>query len=161
VGFPGETEQDMERTLEVAAEAGYDSAYTFIFSPRAGTRAAAREADFVPPEVVADRFERLRAVVERSALRRHQARTGRTEEVLVEGPSVRNPEVLTGRTRQNKLVHFPRPEPGPGAEPSVPAVGTAALVRVVGAAPHHLTGVLVSPVAPIRRRIRIPLSVAG
>ena len=68
VGFPGETEDDFERTLEVAAEAGYDSAYTFIFSPRPGTRAAAMTDRFVPPEVVADRFERLRVVVERSAL---------------------------------------------------------------------------------------------
>ena len=60
VGFPGETEADFERTLEVAAEAAYDSAYTFIFSPRPGTRAAAMTDRFVPAEVVADRFERLR-----------------------------------------------------------------------------------------------------
>ncbi len=106
VGFPGETEDDFERTLEVAAEAAYDSAYTFIFSPRPGTRAAAMTDRFVPAEVVADRFERLRAVVERSALVRHGDRIGRVEEVLVEGPSKRDPSVLTGRTGQNKLVHF-------------------------------------------------------
>ena len=68
VGFPGETDDDFERTLEVVAEAAYDSAYTFIFSPRPGTRAAAMDDRFVAPEVVAERFERLRAVVERSAL---------------------------------------------------------------------------------------------
>ncbi len=61
VGFPGETDDDFERTLEVVAEASYDSTYTFIFSPRPGTRAAAMTDQFVPAEVVADRFERLRA----------------------------------------------------------------------------------------------------
>src|SRR2546430_1109572 len=68
VGFPGETEDDFERTLEVVAEAGYDSAYTFIFSPRPGTEAATRDDCFVPAEVTAERFARLVAVVERSAL---------------------------------------------------------------------------------------------
>ena len=106
VGFPGETEDDFERTLEVAAEADYDSAYTFIFSPRPGTRAAAMQDRFVPGEVVAERFERLRVVVERSALARHRDRIGRVEEVVVEGPSKRDPSVTTGRTTQNKLVHF-------------------------------------------------------
>ena len=91
VGFPGETEDDFERTLEVAAEASYDSAYTFIFSPRPGTRAASMTDRFVPADVVADRFERLRTVVERSALLRHRGRIGRHEEVLVEGPSKRDP----------------------------------------------------------------------
>ncbi len=65
VGFPGETEEDFERTLEVAAAAEYDYAYTFIFSPREGTEAAAMEADFVDPKVAGERFERLRVVVER------------------------------------------------------------------------------------------------
>src|SRR5215203_4870638 len=110
VGFPGETDDDFERTLEVVAEARYDSAYTFLFSPRPGTEAAERPDDFVPPAVAAERFERLRVVVERSALARHEARVGRLEEVLVEGPSRKDPDVLTARTRQNKLVHF-RAEP--------------------------------------------------
>ena len=61
---------------------------------------------FVDPAVAAERFERLQVVVERSALAKHQARIGRIEEVLVEGPSKKDPAVLTGRTRQNKLVHF-------------------------------------------------------
>ena len=106
VGFPGETDDDFERTLEVAAEAAYDSAYTFIYCPRPGTEAAELVDEFVAAEVVAERFERLRVVVERSALARHEARVGRVEEVLVEGPSRKDPAVLTGRTRQNKLVHF-------------------------------------------------------
>src|SRR4029453_6197933 len=101
VGFPGETDDDFERTLEVVAEAEYDSAYTFIFSPRPGTEAAATGDRFVAPEVVAERFERLRVVVERSGLAKHEARVGRVEEVLVEGPSRTRPELLTRRTAHN------------------------------------------------------------
>jgi tRNA-2-methylthio-N6-dimethylallyladenosine synthase len=150
VGFPGETDDDFDQTLEVVAAAGYDSAYTFVFSPRPGTEAATRTADFVPAEVCAERFERLRVVVERSALARHRARVGRVEEVLVEGPSRKDPAVLTGRTRQNKLVHFPSPEP---LRP-----GTYADVVVTTAAPHHLAGELVAVTAPARHRTRIPVA---
>src|SRR4051794_22006861 len=110
VGFPGETDDDFERTLQVVAAAEYDSAYTFIFSPRPGTEAAERVDQFVPADVVAERFERLRIVVERSALAKHAARVGRTEEIVVEGPSKKDPSVLTGRTRQNRLVHVPAPD---------------------------------------------------
>src|SRR6476659_241390 len=106
VGFPGETDDDFERTLEVVDAAEYDSAYTFIFSPRPGTEAATRVDDFVPADVIAERFERLRVVVERSALAKHQARVGRCEEALVEGPSKKDPSIVAGRTRQNKLIHF-------------------------------------------------------
>src|SRR5215217_8149182 len=80
VGFPGETEDDFVHTLEVAAEAAYDSAYTFVFSPRPGTEAATMADAFVPAEVVAERFERLRVVIERSGLARHRDRIGRVEE---------------------------------------------------------------------------------
>jgi tRNA-2-methylthio-N6-dimethylallyladenosine synthase len=151
VGFPGETDDDFERTLEVVAEAAYDSAYTFIFSPRPGTEAAERTDDFVPAEVSAERFERLRVVVERSALQRHQARVGQVEEALVEGPSRKDPAVTTGRTRHNKLVHFPSPQP---IRP-----GSYADVTVTGAAPHHLTGELMAVTAPARHRTRIPVAV--
>ncbi len=152
VGFPGETEEDFERTLEVAAQAEYDSAYTFIFSPRPGTRAAAMTASFVPDAEVAQRFEKLRVVVERSALARHRARIGRVEEVIVEGPSARDRTVLTGRTRQNKLVHFAPPDT------AVPSAGAYAEVLVTAAAPHHLRGELVRVTAPARRRAPIPVS---
>ncbi len=148
VGFPGETDDDFERTLEVAAEAAYDSAYTFIYSPRPGTEAAERIEDFVPAEVVAERFARLHVVVERTALARHAARIGRTEEVLVEGPSRKDPAVLTGRTRQNKLLHFP-------SKPIRP--GSYATVRVTGAAPHHLRGDLVEVTAGAAHKTRLPL----
>ncbi|HEX2576440.1 MAG TPA: tRNA (N6-isopentenyl adenosine(37)-C2)-methylthiotransferase MiaB, partial [Aquihabitans sp.] len=150
VGFPGETDADFERTLELAAAAEYDSAYQFIYSPRAGTEAAALVDDFVAPAVVADRFERLKVVLERSALAKHEARIGRVEEVVVEGPSRRDPSVLTGRTGQNKLVHFPRPQPL--------RVGTYADVLVTGAAPHFLRGELVAVTAPARHRTRIAVA---
>ncbi len=151
VGFPGETDDDFERTLEVAAEAAYDSAYTFIYSPRPGTEAAERTEDFVAPEVVAERFERLRIVVERSGLAKHEARVGRVEEVLVEGPSRKAPAVLTGRTRQNKLVHFAAVQPI--------KAGSYATVRVTSAAPHHLRGELVEVTVPAAHRTRLPLLV--
>jgi len=141
----------MEATLAVVAEAAYDSAYTFIFSPRPGTRAASLAEQFVDPDIVADRFERLRTVVERSALARHRARIGRTEEVLVEGPSRRNGSVLTGRSAQGKAVHFGPKEP-------TPAPGSFAEVTVEGAAPHHLTGSLVQVTARPRHRTRIPVA---
>jgi tRNA-2-methylthio-N6-dimethylallyladenosine synthase len=150
VGFPGETDDDFERTLEVTAEAAYDSAYTFVFSPRPGTEAATRSEDFVPAEVTAERFERLRVVVERSALAKHQARIGTLERVLIEGPSRKDPAVSTGRTEHNKLIHFRTEQP---LRP-----GTFAEVRVTGAAPHHLTGDLVAVVAAPRHRTRIPVT---
>jgi len=151
VGFPGETDADFERTLEVVAEAAYDSAYTFIFSPRPGTEAAERTDEFVPSEVTAERFERLRVVVERSALARHRARIGRVEEALVEGPSRKDATVTSGRTRQNKLVHF---RSGSTLRP-----GSYVDVQVTTAAPHHLTGELLGVTAPATHKTRIPVAV--
>jgi tRNA-2-methylthio-N6-dimethylallyladenosine synthase len=149
VGFPGETEADFVGTLEVAAAAEYDYAYTFIFSPRPGTEAADMTELFVDPAVAAERFQRLRVVVEHSALAKHLARVGRVEEVIVEGPSKKDPTVISGRTRQNKLVHFPSPQPL--------RVGAYALVEVTSAAPHHLMGRFVElTVEPTHRR-RIPV----
>jgi tRNA-2-methylthio-N6-dimethylallyladenosine synthase len=132
VGFPGETDDDFERTLEVAAAAEYDYAYTFQFSPREGTEAATMTDQFVDPAVVSERFERLRIVVERAAIAKHRARIGRIEEVLIEGPSRKDPSLLSGRTRQNKLVHFTPPHPV--------RTGAYATVEVTAAAPHHLVG---------------------
>ena len=158
VGFPGEGDADFERTLEVVAEAAYDGAYTFIFSPRPGTRAAAMGDRFVPRQVVAERFERLRVVVERSALAAHRARIGATEEVMIEGPSKRDPTTTTGRTSQNKLVHFrpPHDAPAPASAP-----GSYAEVRVTAAAPHHLVGEWVAATAVPAHRRRIPVAAAG
>ncbi|MBK9178860.1 MAG: MiaB/RimO family radical SAM methylthiotransferase [Acidimicrobiales bacterium] len=153
VGFPGETDDDFERTLEVVAAAEYDSAYTFVFSPRPGTEAAARTDLFVPAEVTADRFARLRVVVERSALAKHRDRVGRVEEVVVEGPSRKDAGVLTARTGQNKLVHLVSERP---IRP-----GTSAEVRITGAAPHHLTGDLLGVTAQPTHRTRIAVGVSA
>ena len=150
VGFPGETDDDFARTLEVAAAAEYDYAYTFIFSPRPGTEAAELTDRFVAPAVAAERFARLRIVIERSALAKHQARIGRIEEVLVEGPSQKDPAVTSGRTRQNKLVHFRTARPL--------RVGSYAAVEVVDAAPHHLMGRFVEQLADASHKVRIPVS---
>ncbi len=156
VGFPGETDRDFEDTLAVCAEAAYDSAFTFIFSPRPGTRAAAMEDQFVPADVIGDRFERLKTVIDRSALARHQARVGRGEEVLVEGVSRRDEAMLTGRTRQGKLVHFPR-----GDEAATnPPPGALARVTVTAGHPHHLSGRLEEVTARPRHRVRIPVASA-
>jgi len=105
VGFPGETEADFEATLEVVEEVRYDGAFTFVYSPRAGTEAAAMP-DQVPDEVKHERIERLVEVVQRVAHERNQDRVGRVEEVLVEGPSRTDPAFLRGRTRRNTTVNF-------------------------------------------------------
>jgi tRNA-2-methylthio-N6-dimethylallyladenosine synthase len=152
VGFPGETDDDFERTLEVAAAAEYDDAYTFIFSPRPGTEAADMGDQFVDPAVAAERFQRLRVVIERSALARNEARQGLVDEVLVEGPSKKNPDVVTGRTRQNKLVHFAPPKPI--------RTGSYATVEITRGAPHHLEGRFVDLVAEPTHKVRIPVATA-
>ncbi len=105
VGFPGETEGDFEETLEVVDQVGYDSAFTFVFSPRRGT-AAADLADQVPHVVKRERMDRLVDLVQRKATERSQRFVGRTMEVLVEGPSRTDPSRLRGRTRHNKTVNF-------------------------------------------------------
>jgi len=105
VGFPGETEDDFRQTLEVVEEVRYDSAFTFVYSPRHGTEAAALP-DQVPHEVKVARMERLVEAVQRIARERNRERVGRVEEVLVEGPSRTDPSLLRGRTRRNTTVNF-------------------------------------------------------
>jgi tRNA-2-methylthio-N6-dimethylallyladenosine synthase len=106
--------------------------------------------DFVPDAVIKERFARLKEVLDRSALRKHAAREGRREEVLVEGPSRRNDQMLSGRTRQGKLVHFPVSN-----EPL--RAGALVVVDVVHGAPYHLLGELSSVVRGPRHKTRIPL----
>ena len=148
VGFPGETEEDFELTCELAATAEYDSAYLFQFSPRKGTEGAEMIDRFVPADVVAKRFEVLQSILQRTALLKHQARVGRVEEVLVEGQSKRNESMTSGRTRQNKLVHFA------GRLPA----GSYATVQVTSAAPHHLIGELIEQVSTPRHKTKIPVA---
>ncbi|TML55375.1 MAG: tRNA (N6-isopentenyl adenosine(37)-C2)-methylthiotransferase MiaB [Actinobacteria bacterium] len=105
VGFPGETDAEFEETLSAVEEVGYDSAFTFVYSPRAGTEAASM-ADQVADEVKRERIERLVEVVQRVAEERNRERIGGVEEVLVEGVSRTDPALLRGRTRRNTTVNF-------------------------------------------------------
>ena len=105
VGFPGETEADFAETLVVVEEVGFDSAFTFVYSPRNGTEAASM-AEQVPEEVKRDRMERLVDVVQRVAAGRNAGRVGSVEEVLVEGASRTDPSLRRGRTRRNTTVNF-------------------------------------------------------
>jgi tRNA-2-methylthio-N6-dimethylallyladenosine synthase len=105
VGFPSETAADSEQTLEVVEAVRYDSAFTFIFSPRRDTPAA-DYPDQVPSHVQRERMERLVDAIQRIADERAQRFVGRTMEVLVEGPSRMDPARLRGRTRHNKTVNF-------------------------------------------------------
>ena len=154
VGFPGETERDFERTLEVSAEARYDNAFTFIFSPRPGTVAAEWEDKFIPRNIAVERYERLRNVVQRSSRMSNEARVGRVEEVTVEGPSKKDSSLYTGRTRRNTLIHFTA-----GSHRTLTA-GSYAKVRVTQSATNHLLGELLEITSPARIRRRIPVTTA-
>ena len=133
VGFPGESDEDFERTLEVVEDVRYDSAFTFVFSPRRGT-AAATLPDQVPHAVKRERMQRLVDAVQRIAAERAQRFVGRTMEVLVEGPSRTDPARLRGRIRHNKTVNFP-------ADPSTPAdPGALVDVEIASATSTTLAG---------------------
>jgi tRNA-2-methylthio-N6-dimethylallyladenosine synthase len=105
VGFPGETEDDFRETLSLVDEVGFDSAFTFIYSPRAGTEAASLPGQ-ISDEVKHERLERLVGAVQRVATLRNEERIGLVEEVLVEGASRTDPARQRGRTRRNTTVNF-------------------------------------------------------
>jgi tRNA-2-methylthio-N6-dimethylallyladenosine synthase len=153
VGFPGETEEDFQQTMDVAAQAMFDSAYLFIFSPREGTAAATMQDQFVDAEVAGDRYNRIKVVLDRTALIKHQERIGRVEEVIVEGVNKRDENKMTGRTRQNKLVHF--------ATPELLRVGTYASVRIEDAARFHLSGTLVDVGAAPTHKVHLSVQAVG
>jgi tRNA-2-methylthio-N6-dimethylallyladenosine synthase len=109
VGFPGETEEQFQDTLSMVETVRYDAAYTFIYSPRHGTPAAGMEDD-ISEEVKKERLQRLNSLVNRIGREINEEMRGKIVEVLVEGESRTNPDVLAGRTRGNKLVHFTAPK---------------------------------------------------
>lgn len=109
VGFPGEEEGHFQETLDLVRAAQFDAAFTFIFSPRAGTPAAKMTGQ-VPYAVKKERLARLMEIQNEISLQKNLALVGQTVEVLVEGRSPKNPERLTGRTRTNKIVLFAGPE---------------------------------------------------
>ena len=109
VGFPGETEEDFQDTLDIVRQVRYDSAFTFIYSKRTGTPAAAME-DQVPDDVVKDRFERLLKEVQQISAEVCSVHQGTTQDVLVESVNDHDPSLVTGRMSNNLLVHFPGDE---------------------------------------------------
>jgi tRNA-2-methylthio-N6-dimethylallyladenosine synthase len=129
VGFSGETEEDFADTLDVVEQVRYDSAFTFIYSPRRETEAATLP-DQIPHEVASERMGRLVEAVQRHATERAQRFVGRTMDVLVEGPSRTDPSKLRGRTRHNKTVNFA----------GVAAPGELAEVEIASATSTTLAG---------------------
>ncbi len=134
VGFPGETEEDFEQTLRVVEQSRFAASYTFQYSKRPGTPAAELPGQ-LPKEVVQRRYERLLALVNDVALTENQKQIGKAVEVLVanEGRKDSATSRMSGRGRDNRLVHFEIPE---GAE--VPRPGDLVDVTITAAAPYHL-----------------------
>jgi tRNA-2-methylthio-N6-dimethylallyladenosine synthase len=136
VGFPGETEEDFVDTLHTVERAGFDSAYTFQYSPRPGTRAATMPEQ-VPKELVQERFDRLVALQTSITAERNRRQVGELVEVLVEGDGKRAGSTQS-RTRTNRIVHLREPLPA----------GTFAMVEITEAAAHHLLGRVVRTPQP-------------
>jgi tRNA-2-methylthio-N6-dimethylallyladenosine synthase len=130
VGFPGETEEDFEQTLQVADQVAYDGAFTFLYSPRRETEAATFP-DQIPHDVKVARMQRLVELVQHRAYERAQRFVGRTLEVLVEGPSRTDASRLRGRTTHNKVVNFD----------GLAMPGELARVEITGASSQTLSGV--------------------
>lgn len=139
VGFPGETDEQFEETLSLVREVGYDSAYTFIYSPREGTPAAAME-DNVPMEEKSRRLQRLNDAINEHSRLSNDKLLGAVVEVLVEGESKNNAEVLSGRTRTNKLVHFEGPKE---------LIGSFVHVRITDPKTWYIKGDLVAEAAAV------------
>ena len=149
VGFPGETDDDFDRTLEVVDTAHYDAAYTFVFSPRPGTPAADMTDDFVASDVVQERMQRLVDVVERHALAKHEARVGRTEQVLVEGPSKRDPRCgPVARARTSSCTSRPTTSVASASPPVVVTRPRPTASAVTCSAPKRRASAHPSPSRP-------------
>lgn len=140
VGFPGETEQDFSDTLDLVRRAGFDHAFTFIYSPREGTPAASFDGR-VPRDVAQERFDRLVMLVRDLSYAANSRDVGSVLDCLIEGPSRRDDRVLSGRTPQNRLVHMPAP-----TDTLHTAIeGTIRAVRITAAHPWFLSGELIAP----------------
>jgi tRNA-2-methylthio-N6-dimethylallyladenosine synthase len=140
VGFPGETQRDFEATMELVRAVGYSQAFTFIYSRREGTPAAALE-DVTPREVVQERFDALVALVQQSAWEQNQKELGCVLPVLFEGASKRDERILTGRSPKNQTIHAALPE-GRAVEEFA---GCLCDVRIEEARTWYLRGSLVEP----------------
>jgi tRNA-2-methylthio-N6-dimethylallyladenosine synthase len=140
VGFPGETERDFERTLELAGEIGFDGSFAFVYSRRPGTPAA-ELADETPPEAKLARLYRLQAVLEAEARRIASHMVGTVQRVLVEGRAKKDPAELCGRTDNNRVVNF-------AGDPRL--AGAFVDVAIVEARAHTLRGAVVAPAGGCR-----------
>ncbi len=136
VGFPGETEDDHARTMKLIEDIGFDSSFSFVFSPRPGTPAAALHDD-TPADVKLKRLQHLQATIEENARRISQSRVGTVQRILVEGPSRKDPTELMGRTECNRIVNFP------GGPNPARLVGQMLDVSILSALPHSLRGEVV------------------
>ncbi len=130
VGFPGETEDDFERTLKLVRDVGFDASFSFVFSARPGTPAA-ELPDATPHEAKLERLQHLQALLNEQARALSERMVGSRQRVLVEGPSRRNPDELCGRTENNRVVNF---------RGAASDVGRFVELRIVGALPHSLRG---------------------
>lgn len=133
VGFPGETEEDFQKLMKLITDVGYDTSFSFIFSPRPGTPAANLHDD-TPHDVKLKRLQHLQAVVEENVQRISASRVGTVQRILVTGPSRKNPQELMGRTECNRIVNF---DAGPN---SARLVGQMLDVKITAALPHSLRG---------------------
>ncbi len=138
VGFPGETDEDFGKLMKLVDDVGYDTSFSFIFSPRPGTPAAALRDD-TPHEVKLRRLQRLQATLDDSVKRISASREGTVQRVLVEGPSHKDPDIFAGRTDCNRLVLFPA---GPRLQ------GRMVDVRITQASQRSLRGEVVLAQAP-------------
>ncbi|WP_353191142.1 tRNA (N6-isopentenyl adenosine(37)-C2)-methylthiotransferase MiaB [Pandoraea pnomenusa] len=138
VGFPGETEEDFEKLMAMIHDIGYDTSFSFIYSPRPGTPAA-NLPDDTPREVKLRRLQHLQAVIEENAARISQRMVGSRQRILVEGVSRKDPNELQGRTENNRVVNFPAPE-----SQRAGLIGQMTDVVITFAYPHSLRGELVT-----------------
>ena len=136
VGFPGETEEDFQQTLALVEEARFDQAFTFIYSPRRGTRAAEMKKEEIPADEKRERLRRLARLQNEISLQINRTLVGKRVELLVEGKSKNNPAMQSGRTRTNKLVHF-------AAEEDL--TGKLVEVEITAAYTWYLAGKLLEP----------------
>ena len=136
VGFPGETDADFQATLEVVEQVRFDQAFTFQYSPRPGTPAAAMTDEVVDPDVVGERYQRLEAMTRQHSREAHQRLVGTVQELLIESPSKTDPSRWSGRTRGNHLVHLPAPSLVDGDLPDF-APGDLVDAEVVEAATNY------------------------
>jgi tRNA-2-methylthio-N6-dimethylallyladenosine synthase len=137
VGFPGETEADFDKLMALVDEMRYDTSYSFIYSPRPGTPAASLSDD-TPHEVKLRRLQKLQATIEENVFAISKSMLGKTERVLVEGPSRKDPSELSGRTENNRVVNFPAP-----ISSHARLIGQMIDIEINHAYPHSLRGEIV------------------